>query len=86
MPTGISLEASTGVLRIVAPAVGYFRLEVCAVNVSNANDCALYLIRVGAPTVPLSGTVGNFYDRALERASGNQVEFSVPTTHYRPGF
>ena len=82
VPTGIALDATTGVLRIAAPTVGYFRVEACAVDASKATACAPYLIRVGAPSAaaPIvlpNGRVGNFYDRALEGASGNQVEFSV---------
>ena len=90
VPAGISLDASTGVLRISAPTVGYFRLEVCAADVSKATACAPYLVRVGAPnaTAPIvlpNGRVGNFYDRALEGASGNQVEFSVASGTLPPG-
>ena len=90
MPAGISLDANTGVLRIAAPTVGYFRLELCAADVSKATACAPYLLRVGVPNAPSpivlpNGRVGNFYDRALEGASGNQVEFSVASGALPPG-
>ncbi len=90
VPPGISLDANTGVLRIAAPTVGYFRLELCAADVSKATACAPYLIRVGVPNAPSpivlpNGRVGNFYDRALEGASGNQVEFSVASGALPPG-
>jgi len=82
VPTGISLNTATGVLRVAAPNVGYFRLELCAEDVSKATVCAPYLVRVAAPGNPApivlpNGRVNNYFDRAMEGASGNQVEFSI---------
>ncbi len=90
VPAGIAVDATTGVLRIAASNGGFFRLEVCATDVSKATACAPYLIRVGVPNAvpPIvlpNGRVGNFYDRALEGASGNQVEFSVASGALPPG-
>jgi len=90
VPAGIALDATTGVLRIGAPNVGFSRLEVCAIDLSKATACAPYLIRVGAPNAvaPIAlpnGRVGNFYDRVLEGSSGNQVEFSVASGALPPG-
>jgi uncharacterized protein (TIGR03437 family) len=90
VPAGISLGASSGVLRVAAGNVGYFRVEVCAEDVSKATVCATYLVRVAspgsaAPIVLASGRVNNFYDRLMEGAAGNQVEISVGSGALPPG-
>lgn len=90
VPAGITLDAATGVLRIAALNVGYFRLELCAQDVSKASVCAPYLVRVAAPGNPApivlpNGRVNNFFDRAMEGASGNQVEFSIGSGALPPG-
>lgn len=78
-PAGISLDASTGVLRISAPTVGYFRLEVCAADVSKATACAPYLVLVGARhegsagwrRVPVAGGVSDSGWKGVPRVSGH---------------
>lgn len=90
VPAGISVGASSGVLRVAAPNLGYFRVEVCAEDVAKATVCATYLVRVAAPGSPApivlpAGRVNNFYDRVMEGASGNQVEFSVGSGALPPG-
>ncbi len=90
VPAGITLDAATGVLRITAPTIGYFRLELCAQDASRATVCAPYLVRVGSPGGPApivlpNGRVNNYFDRAVEGASGNQVEFSVGSGGLPPG-
>lgn len=90
VPAGISVGAASGVLRVAALNVGNFRVEVCAEDVSKATVCATYLVRVAGPGSPApivlpAGRVNNFFDRAMEGASGNQVEFSVAGGALPPG-
>jgi uncharacterized protein (TIGR03437 family) len=90
VPAGISLSTTTGVLRVAAPTIGFFRLELCAQDVAKATACARYLVRVGpaggpGPIVLPNGRVNNYFDRAMEGASGNQVEFAVGDGALPPG-